>query len=87
MRSRRVDIFRLMPPAISFTLYTGGYKEMSSILADQEHLRMLSPTAGRWGEGGGGFAGSQPMSKAVRCAQEAQINFGDLTPHISYECF
>jgi hypothetical protein len=31
--------------------------------------------------GGGGFAGSEPMSKAVH-----QINFGDLTPYLTYEC-
>ncbi len=40
---------------------TGGYKEMSSILADQLRPRPMSPNT----EGEGGVAGSQPMSTAV----------------------
>jgi hypothetical protein len=35
---------------------------------------------------GGGFAWSQPMSKAVQCARGAQVNFGDLTPCI-FNCY
>jgi hypothetical protein len=41
----------------------------------------LSPNAG-----GGGVAGSQPMSTAVhRTVTGAQINFGDLTPYLTYD--
>jgi hypothetical protein len=35
-----------------------------------------------WGRGGGEVAGSQPMSTAVHTG--AQINFGDLTPYLTY---
>ncbi len=38
-----------------------------------------SPNAG----GGGGVAGYQPMSTAA-CVHGAQINFGDLTPYLTY---
>jgi hypothetical protein len=37
-----------------------GHKEMSSILPDQQRPRILTQNAG-----GGGIAGSQPMSTAV----------------------
>jgi hypothetical protein len=37
----------------------------------------MSPNA--WGRGERGVAGSQPMS-----TEGAQINFGDLTPHLTY---
>jgi hypothetical protein len=37
----------------------------------------MSPNAGEWG--GGGVEGSQPMS-----AHEAKINFGDLTPSLTF---
>ncbi len=42
----------------------------------------MSPNAG----GGEGVAGSQPqpMSIAVHNAHEAQINFGDLKPYLTY---
>jgi hypothetical protein len=33
---------------------------------------------------GGGVAGSQTMSTAVHKAHGAQINFGELTPYLSY---
>jgi hypothetical protein len=40
-----------------------------------------SPNAGGWR-----VAGSQPMSKAVRIMWHgAQINFGDLTPYLTYD--
>ncbi len=38
-----------------------GYKEMSSILADQKRSSYASPNSVGWGE----VAGSQPMSTAV----------------------
>jgi hypothetical protein len=41
----------------------------------------MSPNTGG---GGGGVGGSQPMSKAEK---EAQINFGDLTPHLTYDVY
>ena len=45
------------------TLQSGGYKELSSILADQYLPRIRVQM---WGAGGGGgVAGSQPMSTAV----------------------
>jgi hypothetical protein len=41
----------------------------------------MSPNAG----GGRGVAGSQPMSTAeYSCTYGAQINFGDLTPYLTY---
>ncbi len=42
----------------------------------------------KWGrEGGqGGFAGPQLMSTAVQWYTGAQINFGDLTPSLTYGC-
>jgi hypothetical protein len=50
----------------------GDHKEMSSILADQKRpCTYMRPTGG-----GGEVVG--PMSTAV------QINFGDLTPHLTY---
>jgi hypothetical protein len=45
----------------SIEVRPGGYKEMSSIFADQKRPRNTSPNAGR----GGAVAGSQPMSTAV----------------------
>jgi hypothetical protein len=38
----------------------------------------MSPNAG------GGVAGSQPMS-TVQCVHGAQINFGEVTPSLTYE--
>jgi hypothetical protein len=35
------------------------------------------------GGGGGGVARSQPMSTT---AYGAKINFGDLTPYLTYDC-
>ncbi len=46
-----------------------------------------SPNAGEWGGGGWRVAGSQPMSTAVHITWHgAQINFGDLTPYLTYMC-
>ncbi len=36
---------------------------------------------------GEGVAGSQPMSTAVHNARGAQINFGDLTPYLTYDAY
>ena len=47
---------------------SGGFKEMSSVLADQVR------------GGGGGVAGSHPMS-----THGAQINFGYPTPYLPYD--
>ncbi len=58
-------------------LKPGGYKEMSSILADQKRPRM-SPNAG----GGGELRGSQPLSTVYT---GAQMNFEDLTPYLTYD--
>ncbi len=53
-----------------------GYKEMSSMVADQySALVYMSPTVG--GGGGCGFIHS--------CAHGAEINFGDLTPYLTYD--
>ncbi len=57
-----------------FIVWFGGHKEMSSILADQQHPRIWAQM-----RGGGEFGGSQPMSTDVHKAYEAQINFEDLT--------
>jgi hypothetical protein len=46
---------------VTVILQAGGYKEMSSIFADQWRPRITSPNVG----GREGVAGSQPMSTAV----------------------
>jgi hypothetical protein len=56
----------------------GGYKEMSSIVADQYCALVYEP---KCGGRGGGVAGSQPMSTAVH---RSPTNFGDLTPYLTY---
>ncbi len=54
---------------------------MSSILSDQWGSSYMSQNAG----GGDGVAGSQPMRTAVHITWHgAQINFGDLTPYLTY---
>ncbi len=50
-----------------------GHKQMSSPLAD-----LKRPNAGR----GGGSCGVS--ANEYSCAQGAQINFGDLTPYLTY---
>ncbi len=43
----------------------------------------MSPNAGGWG--GGGVAGSEPMSTAVYITwRRVRINFGDLPPYLAY---
>jgi hypothetical protein len=60
---------------------TRGYKEMASILADQERPRLCAQMTGE-GEGGGCGVSANDYS----CAQlGAQINFGDLTPYLTYD--
>ncbi len=55
----------------------GRHKEMSSILADQWRPRPhMSPSGGR------GVAGVS--SNDYSCAHGAQVNFGDLTPYLTY---
>jgi hypothetical protein len=58
---------------VQSTLYVqpGSHKEMSSILADHYHPRIWAQMQGDGG--GGGVAGSQPMSPAVD--MEPKINF------------
>jgi hypothetical protein len=67
---------KFFPGAFQFVEYlgSGGYKEMSSILADQWTPSYVSPNAEE-----AGVAGSQPMRTAG-----AQLNFVDLTPYITY---
>ncbi len=52
---------------------SGGYKEMSSILADQWRPRI-------WGWGGV----LRGLSQWVQLYTGAQINFGDLTPYLTF---
>jgi hypothetical protein len=59
-------------------IHTGGHVEMSSILADQQ-----SPPLVRAQILGVAGSHSQPMSTAVH-AHGAQINFGYLTPYLTY---
>ncbi len=59
----------------SLVLYRGGYKEMSSIVADQWRPRMWAQM-----EGGRGSCWYQPMYTG------AQINFGDLIPYYLWFC-
>jgi hypothetical protein len=68
------------PAAIMYITYRTlrGYKEMTSILADQYIAPSYrSPNAG----GGGEFQG---LSQWVQLYTGAQINFADLTPHLTY---
>ncbi len=63
------------------TYNTGGYKEMSSFLADHAIVPSYKiPNAGGWG-GGGGLRG---LCQLVQLYTGAQINFGDLTPYLTY---
>jgi hypothetical protein len=58
---------------------SGGHKEMSSILADHNSASYMSPNAGVWG---GGYC--RASANEYSCAHGAQINFGDLTPYLTY---
>ncbi len=57
----------------------GGHKEMSSIQADQQRPRIGAQMGGG---GGGGCAGVS--ANDYSCAHLANINFGDLTPYLTY---
>ncbi len=62
------------PPAISPSTQPVGYKEMSSILAPS----YVSLNAERGGSRG-------VSANEYNSTQEPQINFGDLTPYLTYE--
>ncbi len=64
-------------PTPFHSIYHRGYKEMSSILADQYRPRIWAQMRER-----GGAARSQPMS--IQLYTGAQINFGDQTPYVTY---
>jgi hypothetical protein len=55
-----------------------GYKEMSSILADQLRPSFMSPNAG------GGCGVSANENSCAHHVTWSQINFGDLTPYLTY---
>jgi hypothetical protein len=56
----------------------GSHIEMSSIFADQRRPRIWAQMRGEGG-GGGGVSANE-----YSCAHGAQINFGDLTPYLTY---
>ncbi len=56
--------------------YTWGFKEMSSILADQQRPRIWAQMRGKGGELRG-------LCQWVQLYTGAQINFGDLTPYLT----
>jgi hypothetical protein len=56
----------------------GGYEEMSSILADQQRPSYISPNAG------GGGCGVSQLEQLCTVRHGAQMNFGDLTPYLTY---
>jgi hypothetical protein len=60
----------------------GDHKEMSSILADQ-YRPSTSPNAGGGGQGLGRGCGVSVNEHS--CAHGTQINFGDLTPYLTYD--
>ncbi len=66
-----------MPEILQLMLsaYQRVYKEMSSILADQERPSYMSPDVG-----GRGICG---VSAVLITWHGAQINFGDLTPYLT----
>ncbi len=70
-------IGRFSPVSTNQPLLAGDHKVMLSILADQ-YRSYMSPND-RGGEGGCGVSGNEDS-----CAHGAQINFGDLTPHLNY---
>jgi hypothetical protein len=47
----------------------------------------MSPNAGGWGGGGSGGKGCWVSANEYSCAYGAQINFGDLTPYLTYEVY
>jgi hypothetical protein len=60
------------------SMYRGGHKEMSSILVPLAPSYM-SPNAGEGGSCG-------VSANEYSCAYGAQINFGGLTPFLTYVC-
>ncbi len=60
----------VMAKALSIAKRSGGYKEMSSILADQQRPRI-------WAQGGGGGE-LRGLSQWVQMYTGGQINFGNL---------
>jgi hypothetical protein len=65
-------------------MYLRGHKRCRLSWLTNSAL-VYEPICGGGGGVGGKFAGSQPMSTAVHKAHRAQINFGDLTPHLTYD--
>ncbi len=63
----------------SVRLTQGATKRCCRSLLTKSALVSMSSNAG-----GGGVAGSQPMSTAVYNAKRAQISCGDLTPYLTY---
>ncbi len=59
-------------------LNPGGYKAMSSIVADQWRPR-------NWAQMQGGGGELRGLSQWVLLWAGAQINFGDLTPYLTYD--
>ncbi len=60
-----------------FSFSGRGNKEMSSLLADQQVSLVYEPKCG-----GGRGVGLRGLSQC--CARGVQINFGDLTPYLSF---
>ncbi len=69
---------------VHFTLYSGGHKKMSSTLLTDSAL-VHEP---KWGGGGGCgcVVSAIGLSQCeYSCAHGAQLNFGDLTPYLTYD--
>ncbi len=58
--------------------FSGGFKEMSSILADQQRPRIRAQMRGEWGSWG-------VSVKQYICSHGAQINFWDLTLYLTFD--
>jgi hypothetical protein len=73
-------LYPFYPPATTavFGSYPGSHKGMSSILADHYSALVYERKCGGGGEGCGVSANE------YSCAHEAQINFVDLTPYLTY---
>ncbi len=65
---------------IFLTVISRGYKEMSSIVTDQELPRINESKCG-------GIGGFRASASEYSCAHGVQINFGDLTPYLTYGLF
>ncbi len=72
------------PSSLSYTAHrsfgAGSHKEMSSILADQQRPRTVY-------EPKGGVEGLRVSANEHSCEHGALINFGDLTPYLTYSIF